>query len=81
MKPFTHALALGFYFRVPTEGSSKRLFYCLYVIRTPHDSSESAWTAWKKTQGLDYTPKITLLACQRGTRVDIGTWVGQANIG
>ena len=26
MKPFTHALALGFYFRVPTEGSCKRLF-------------------------------------------------------
>jgi len=26
LKPFTHALALGFYFRVPTEGSSKRLF-------------------------------------------------------
>jgi hypothetical protein len=28
LKPFTHALALGFYFRVPTEGSSKRLFLC-----------------------------------------------------
>lgn len=27
MKPFTHALALGFSRRVPTEGSSKRLFY------------------------------------------------------
>ena len=27
-KPFTHALALGFYFRVLTEGSCKRLFYC-----------------------------------------------------
>ena len=26
LKPFTHALALGFYFRVPTEGSCKRLF-------------------------------------------------------
>ena len=28
MKPFTHALALGLYLWVPTEGSSKRLFYC-----------------------------------------------------
>ena len=28
MKPFTHALALGLYLWVPTEGSSKRLF-CL----------------------------------------------------
>jgi len=26
MKPFTHALALGSIRRVPTEGSSKRLF-------------------------------------------------------
>ena len=32
MKPFTHALALGFYFRVPTEGSCKRLFSCLFTI-------------------------------------------------
>jgi hypothetical protein len=31
-KPFTHALALGFNRRVPTEGSSKRLF-CFYVSR------------------------------------------------
>ena len=30
LKPFTHALALGFYSRVPTEGSCKRLFYCPY---------------------------------------------------
>ena len=30
LKPFTHALALGFYSRVPTEGSSKRLFYFLH---------------------------------------------------
>ena len=29
MKPFTHALALGLYLWVPTEGSSKRLF-CFY---------------------------------------------------
>ena len=32
MKPFTHALALGFYSRVPTEGSCKRLF-CFYGNR------------------------------------------------
>ena len=28
MKPFTHAPALGIYPRVPTGGSSKRLFLC-----------------------------------------------------
>lgn len=38
LKPFTHALALGFYSRVPTEGSCKRLFLCPCVNRTPHDS-------------------------------------------
>lgn len=30
MRPFTHALALGFNSRVPTEGSCKRLF-CFYA--------------------------------------------------
>jgi len=35
MKPFTHALALGLYLWVPTEGSSKRLFYCPCDNRTP----------------------------------------------
>jgi len=34
LKPFTHALALGFYSRVPTEGSCKRLFYLVF----PHKS-------------------------------------------
>ena len=67
---------LGFSPRAVVSG-----FFIVFGIRTPDDTSGSAWTAWKKTQGLDYTPKITLLACQRGTRVDIGTWVGQANIG
>jgi hypothetical protein len=33
LKPFTHALALGFYFRVPTEGSSKRLFLCPLFVQ------------------------------------------------
>ena len=74
-------LASGDSQRVQPKCSSKRLFYLCEYIRTPDDTSGSAWTAWKKTQGLDYTPKITLLACQRGTRVDIGPWVGQANIG
>lgn len=36
MKPFTHALALGFYFRVPTEGSCKRLFLCPSTSTVPH---------------------------------------------
>jgi len=32
MKAVTHALALGLYLWVPTEGSSKRLFYCHYYV-------------------------------------------------
>ena len=34
---------------LPLESSCKRLFLYLLSIRTPHDSSEFAWTAWKKT--------------------------------
>ena len=33
LKPFTHALALGLNRRVSTEGSSKRLFSCLFPLR------------------------------------------------
>jgi len=32
LKPFTHALALGLNRRVSTEGSSKRLFSCLFPL-------------------------------------------------
>tara|TARA_R110000868_G_scaffold315541_1_gene576446 strand:+ start:21 stop:338 length:318 start_codon:yes stop_codon:yes gene_type:complete len=68
MKPFTHALALGFYFRVLTEGSCKRLFLLsFHSIRTPHDSSESAWTAWKKT------PHTSTPLVQNVTSVDLAT--------
>lgn len=34
---------------LPPESSCKRLFIFPHSFRTPHDSSESAWTAWKKT--------------------------------
>ena len=42
-------LASGDSQRVLPKCSSKRLFYLCNDFRTPHDSSESAWTAWKKT--------------------------------
>jgi len=68
LKPFTHALALGFFRRVLTEGSCKRLFLLFFhSIRTPHDSSESAWTAWKKT------PHTSTPLVQNVTSVDLAT--------
>jgi len=56
MKPLNSTLALGFYPWVSTEGRAKWLFLFLHSIRTPHVSSESAWTAWKKTPHSD-TPQ------------------------
>lgn len=49
-------LASGDSQRVQPKCSSKRLFYLLNDFRTPDDTSESAWTAWKKTPHSD-TPK------------------------
>jgi len=37
-----------------------------HSIRTPHDSSESAWTAWKKTPTSGHTPCLP-------TSVDLAT--------
>jgi len=52
---------------LPPESSSKRLFLLsFHSIRTPHDSSESAWTAWKKTPTSGNTPCLP-------TSVDLAT--------
>jgi hypothetical protein len=67
MKPLNSTLALGFCFRVLTEGRAKWLFLFLLRIRTPHDSSESAWTAWKKT------PHTSTPLVQNVTSVDLAT--------
>jgi len=56
LKPFTHALALGLYLWVPTEGSSKRLFLCLYttvpltILSTPDCGGEGG-KRFSLTQG------------------------------
>jgi hypothetical protein len=52
---------------LPPESSCKRLFLFLLSIRTPHDSSESAWTAWKKT------PHTSTPIVQNVTSVDLAT--------
>ena len=52
--------------KVPTGRSCKRLFF-VHSIRTPHDSSESAWTAWKKT------PHTSTPLVQNVTSVDLAT--------
>jgi hypothetical protein len=67
IRPLNSTLALGFYFRVLTEGRAKWLFLCFHSIRTPHDSSESAWTAWKKT------PHTSTPLVQNVTSVDLAT--------
>ena len=64
IKPFTHAHARK---GSSTVCSSKRLFLYLHSIRTPHDSSESAWTAWKKT------PHTSTPLVQNVTSVDLAT--------
>ena len=46
LKPFTHALALGLYLWVPTEGSSKRLFYCPHA--TAHPVGDPYGRGWGK---------------------------------
>jgi hypothetical protein len=51
---------------LPPESSCKRLFF-VHSIRTPHDSSESAWTAWKKT------PHTSTPLVQNVTSVDLAT--------
>jgi len=67
MRPLNSTLALGFYFRVLTEGRAKWLFLLsTNSIRTPHDSSESEWTAWKKTPTSGHTPCLP-------TSVDLAT--------
>ena len=64
LRPFTHAHARK---GTSTLCSSKRLFLCLHSFRTPHDSSESAWTAWKKT------PHTSTPLVQNVTSVDLAT--------
>ena len=56
MKPFTHALALGLYLWVPTEGSSKRFFFApmTTVLRTKartHDCGCAEGKQFILTQG------------------------------
>ena len=67
VRPLNSTLALGLIRRVSTEGRAKWLFLCLHSIRTPHDSSESAWTAWKKT------PHTSTPLVQNVTSVDLAT--------
>ena len=53
---------------LPPESSCKRLFLLSsHNIRTPHDSSEFAWTAWKKT------PHTSTPLVQNVTSVDLAT--------
>jgi len=53
---------------LPPESSCKRLFLLFFHdIRTPHESSESAWTAWKKT------PHTSTPLVQNVTSVDLAT--------
>lgn len=54
---------LGFPPRVELSG----FFLCFHSIRTPHDSSESAWTAWKKT------PHTSTPLVKNVTSVDLAT--------
>ena len=74
-RPLNSTLALGFYPWVSTEGRAKWLFLCLHSIRTPHDSSESAWTAWKKT------PHTSTPLVQNVTSVDLATGKAVGNSG
>jgi len=68
VRPLNSTLALGFYLWVSTEGRAKWLFLLsFHSIRTPHDSSESAWTAWKKT------PHTSTPIVQNVTSVDLAT--------
>ena len=67
MKPLNSTLALGFCFRVLTEGRAKWLFLFLLRIRTPDVTSGSAWTAWKKT------PHTSTPLVQNVTSVDLAT--------
>jgi len=67
VRPLNSTLALGLIRRVSTEGRTKWLFLCLHSFRTPHDSSESAWTAWKKT------PHTSTPLVQNVTSVDLAT--------
>ena len=68
MRPLNSTLALGFYPWVSTEGRAKWLFLLsFHSIRTPHDSSESAWTAWKKT------PHTSTPLVKNVTSVDLAT--------
>ena len=60
-------IAFGDSQRVQPICSSKRLFYLCIDFRTPHDSSESAWTAWKKT------PHTSTPLVQNVTSVDLAT--------
>jgi len=53
---------------LPPESSCKRFFLLsFHSIRTPHDSSEFAWTAWKKT------PHTSTPLVQNVTSVDLAT--------
>jgi hypothetical protein len=67
VRPLNSTLALGLIRRVSTEGRAKWLFLFLHSFRTPHDSSESAWTAWKKT------PHTSTPLVQNVTSVDLAT--------
>ena len=68
LRPLNSTLALGFYSRVSTEGRAKWLFLLsFHGIRTPHDSSEFEWTAWKKT------PHTSTPLVQNVTSVDLAT--------
>jgi len=53
--------------RTTTREQLQAAFLFLHSIRTPHDSSESAWTAWKKT------PHTSTPLVQNVTSVDLAT--------
>ena len=77
MKPLNSTLALGFYPWVSTEGRAKRLFY-FHCIRTPHESSESAWTAWKRTPHSDTPAELNVTSVGLATGKAHGNSGGQA---
>ena len=58
LKPFTHALALGLNRRVSTEGSSKRLFSCLFPL-LPYSTRQQriCMDGLEENTALCYTPE------------------------
>lgn len=67
ISPLTHALALGFYSRVLTEGSCKWIFFAPTTSTVPHTIASIYMDGVGENIGQCYTPLITLADCVRGT--------------